>query len=60
MGLKDIMSNEDEIRNYLGNHELLITHFDKIKSEANNSNKTKGMETLAFHMLTMPELKELK
>lgn len=59
MGLKDVMSNEEEIRNYLGNHELLITHLENIKSEANKSNKTKEMETLAFHMLTMPEIRYL-
>ena len=60
MGLKDILTNEETIRNYLGENKLLLTHFEKIKKETNKSNKTKKMETLAFHMLTMPEIKDLK
>ena len=59
IGLKDILSNDVDLSGYLGNHEILTSHFEQIKDETEGSGKTRDMETLAFHLLTMPEMREL-
>jgi DNA-binding NarL/FixJ family response regulator len=59
IGLKDILAENIDLRDYFGNHELILSSFERIKSESEGSGKTHDMETLAFHLLTMPEMKEL-
>jgi hypothetical protein len=59
IGLKDILSGDVDLSGYLGNHELLTSHFEQIKEESRGSGKARDMETLAFHLLTMPEMREL-
>ena len=59
IGLKDILSDESNVQDYLGKHTLLSTYFTRIKDETEGIGKTRDMETLAFHLLTMPEIREL-
>lgn len=59
IGLKDILSEDIEVSDYLGNHTLLTSYFDRIKQETEGTGKARDMETLAFHLLTMPEMREL-
>ena len=59
IGLKDILSDDVDLSDYLGNHVLLTSHFEKIKRESEGTGKARDMETLAFHLLTMPEMREL-
>ena len=59
IGLKDILANDINLGDYLGNHSLLTSYFEKIKDESKGTGKARDMETLAFHLLTMPEMREL-
>jgi hypothetical protein len=59
IGLKDILSGDVDLSGYLGHHELLTSHFEQIKETSKGSGKARDMETLAFHLLTMPEMREL-
>jgi hypothetical protein len=59
IGLKDILSGDVDLSGYLGHHKLLTSHFEQIKEESEGSGKARDMETLAFHLLTMPEMREL-
>lgn len=59
IGLKDILSDDIEVQDYLGKHTLLSAYFERIKEETEGPGKTRDMETLAFHLLTMPEIREL-
>jgi DNA-binding NarL/FixJ family response regulator len=60
MGIKNILSNDTDLRHYFGKHELIISHLERIKEEAEGTGKARDMETLAFHILTMPEMRELR
>lgn len=59
MGIKDILSDEELVREYFGSSELIQSFVERIRREAKGSGKSKDMETLAFHVITMPEIKEL-
>lgn len=59
IGLKDILAKDTNLDDYLGNHSLLTSYFEKIKEESEGTGKARDMETLAFHLLTMPEMREL-
>jgi len=59
IGLKDILSDDTDVKDYLGRHTLLTSYFERIKEETDGHGKTRDMETLAFHLLTMPEMREL-
>lgn len=59
IGLKEALSNENDLSDFLGNYSLLNSHFEKIKKQTQGISKTRDMETLAFHILTMPEMRIL-
>ena len=59
IGLKDLLADDMSPADFLGNHSLLVSYFEKIKEESEGSGKARDMETLAFHLLTMPEMREL-
>jgi DNA-binding NarL/FixJ family response regulator len=59
IGLKDILANDTNLGDYLGNHSLLTSYFEKICEESEGTSKARDMETLAFHLLTTPEMREL-
>ena len=56
LGLTEIIEGEVDPATYLGSNELLQAHLKEIVSELNGSPKAKDIETLAFHVFTMPEI----
>lgn len=59
LGIKDFLSDEDLAREYFGRSKLILSYLERIRNEAKGSGKSKDMETLAFHVITMPEIREL-
>lgn len=60
LGIKDFLSDDELIQEYFGHSDLILSYIKRIRSEAKTSGKSKDMETLAFHVITMPEIKELQ
>jgi DNA-binding NarL/FixJ family response regulator len=59
LGIKDFLTDEALAREYFGRSKLIMSYVDRIRRETKGSGKSKDMETLAFHVITMPEIKEL-
>lgn len=59
LGLKDLLAEDLEPGDYLGSHPLILEHFEKIRREFQGRGKSRDMETLAFQLLTLPEVQEL-
>jgi hypothetical protein len=60
MGIKDFITDEGLVEEYFGYSPSIRTIVERIRSEARGSGKSKDMETLAFHVITMPEIKEIR
>ena len=60
LGVKDILNDEEVMDAYFGNEPLILSHIEKIRSSGNTSAKAHDLETLAFHIITMPEMVELQ
>jgi DNA-binding NarL/FixJ family response regulator len=56
MGLTDIISGEVDLFAYIGESEIIRKKFDDIIAQLGTSKKARDMETLAYHLLTMPEI----
>ncbi len=56
LGVKDILNDEESLQSYFGDQPLIIAHVEKIRAEGKNSIKAHDLETLAFHIITMPEM----
>lgn len=56
MGLADIISGEADLFSYIGESAIIKSKFLEIVEQLGTSKKAKDMETLAFHLLTMPEI----
>ena len=56
LGLDEILGGEIDPATYLGNNELILNHLRGIVSQLNGSPKARDIETLAFHIFTMPEI----
>jgi hypothetical protein len=59
LGVKDVIKDENVMRQNFGDQELLLSYTDRIRDDSKASFKAKDMETLAFHMITMPDMVEL-
>ncbi|OGO60302.1 MAG: hypothetical protein A2032_02640 [Chloroflexi bacterium RBG_19FT_COMBO_49_13] len=59
LGVKDILNENEAMDSYFGNTPLIRSHIEKIRSAGKVSVKAQDMETLAFHIITMPEMAEL-
>jgi DNA-binding NarL/FixJ family response regulator len=71
MGLNDVLKGEAEPEQYFGNHPAVKTHlrqaFETLKrvesrkgtTAKSTSKKIKDKETLAFHLLTLPDIDEI-
>jgi DNA-binding NarL/FixJ family response regulator len=59
LGVKDILNDEESLQSYFGDQPLILSHVEKIRAAGKNSNKAHDMETLAFHIITMPEMVSL-
>lgn len=58
LGLEELLNGEIEARERLGDNPLALSHLQQIMDELNAtaSGKARDMETLAFHVMTMPEM----
>lgn len=56
MGLSDILSGEEDLFSYIPENPIIRGHFKRILEELGNSTKARDMETLAYHLITMPEI----
>lgn len=59
LGVKDILSDEEVLNSYFANQPLILSHIQKIRAVGKSSVKAHDLETLAFHIITMPEMVEL-
>ena len=60
LGVKDILNDDkEELLSYFGDQPLILAHVEKIRAAGKNSIKAHDLETLAFHIITMPEMVEL-
>ncbi len=58
MGLSDIISGEVDLFSYISESEIIRSHFEEIMDQLGTSKKARDLETLAYHLLTMPEIIE--
>jgi len=58
MGLSDIISGEADLFSYIGESVIIRSHFEEIMEKLGTSKKARDLETLAYHLLTMPEIIE--
>lgn len=56
MGLSDILSGEVDLFSYIPESPIIRGHFEDILEQLGESTKARDMETLAYHLLTMPEI----
>ena len=56
MGLTDILSGEADLFSYIGDSPIIRSHFEEIIEQLGTSKKAKDLETLAYHLITMPEI----
>ncbi len=59
LGVKDILNDDEALQSYFGDQPLILAHVKKIREANNHSFKAHDLETLAFHLITMPEMVEL-
>ena len=59
LGIKDVLNDDDVMNSYFENQPLLLAHVHKIREAGKKSMKAQDLETLAFHIITMPEMVEL-
>lgn len=56
MGLTEIISGEVDLFDYIGESAIIREKFDDIIEQLGASKKARDMETLAYHLLTMPQI----
>lgn len=56
MGLTEIISGEVDLFDYIGESAIIREKFDDIIEQLGTSKKARDMETLAYHLLTMPNI----
>ena len=59
LGVKDILNDEESLQSYFGDQPLILAHVEKIRAAGKTSIKAHDLETLAFHIITMPEMVDL-
>ena len=61
MGLNDVLEGKVEPEQFLGNHPAVINQLKRTLEhlKSTGSTKAKNMESLAFHLLTMPDIDEI-
>jgi len=58
MGLADIIAGDVDLFSYIGESAIIKQKFLEIMDQLGPSKKARDMETLAFHLMTMPEILE--
>ncbi len=56
LGLPEIISGEVDLFSYIGESTIIRKKFHEIVEQMGTSKKARDMETLAYHLLTMPEI----
>jgi hypothetical protein len=56
LGLNDLAQDNGDLLTSLENDPMIKIHMDEILAELGTSKKAKDLETLAFHILTLPEI----
>jgi DNA-binding NarL/FixJ family response regulator len=56
MGLIDILSGEEELFSYIGENPIIRSHFEQVMATIGTSKKARDLETLAYHLITMPQI----
>ena len=56
MGLSEILSGEVDLFTHIPDNPIIRRHFSEIIEHLGSSTKAKDMETLSYHLLTMPEI----
>jgi DNA-binding NarL/FixJ family response regulator len=56
MGLKALLDNEIDPEEDLKGQTLILSYLDEMKKDYSGEGKVKWMETMAFHLLTMPKV----
>jgi DNA-binding NarL/FixJ family response regulator len=56
MGLSEILSGEVDLFSYIPDSPIIRNHFTEIIEQLGSSTKARDMETLSYHLLTMPEI----
>ncbi len=59
LGVKDILTDDEMLKSYFADQPLILSHIDKIREEGHGSAKAHDLETLAFHIITLPEMVDL-
>jgi len=54
LGLDELLAGEVDPAAYLGDSALILSHLRGIVSQLNGSPKARDIETLAFHVFTLP------
>ena len=60
VGMKELLNGEVDPVEYLGKHSSVNSHFESILEHMRHSSKGKDLESLAFHLLTMPDMQKIK
>jgi len=56
LGLNELAQDKEDLLAYLENDPMIRIHIEEILAELGNSKKARDLETLAFHIITFPEL----
>lgn len=59
LGIKDLLEDDALLNDYFGNYDFILEYVEGIRRKMKDKKKSQDMETLAFHMITMPEMREL-
>jgi hypothetical protein len=59
LGLVEVLNGEVDPTDYLGASQVVNQHLREIIRQLQPAKKARDMETLAFHIMTMPEVQEL-
>lgn len=54
LGLEDLFSGKLDAACFVGNDPVILAHLEEILDELGSSKKARDLETLAFHLVTMP------
>lgn len=56
LGLTEILLGEEDLFSYIGENKVIRHHFEEILDQLDTSKKARDLETLAYHLITMPDI----
>jgi DNA-binding NarL/FixJ family response regulator len=56
LGVKDLLTDDEVLGSYFDDQPLILSHIQRIRAQGKSSIKAHDLETLAFHIITMPEM----